>query len=73
MAESRKFAVGDTVRFRFGIRNVIGKVKEDRGPIGLKGRRLYSIGFTPDLTPEFVIELPAEDLELVLESGSPKE
>ena len=72
MAETRKYVVGDYVRFRFGVRNVIGKVKEDMGPIGVKGRRLYSIGFTPDSTPEFTIELPAEDLELVSENGSPK-
>jgi hypothetical protein len=69
MTKKSKFSVGQTVRFRFGVRKVIGTVKEDRGPIGIKGRRLYSIVFTPESSPEFVIELPAEDLELVSENG----
>ena len=34
-----RFRKGDRVRFRFGSRSVGGEVKEDRGPIGMKGRR----------------------------------
>ena len=59
--------VGDSVRFRFGLRNVIGIVKEDRGPIGRKGRNLYRIQFSGGLfVPEpFHVELPAELLTVV--------
>jgi hypothetical protein len=52
-------------------KKIIGTVKEDRGPIGIKGRRLYSIAFTPEAPPEFMIELTAEELELVSDNGSP--
>lgn len=66
MPETR-FRKGDVVRFQFGVRTVQGPIKEDRGPIGIKGRRLYLIEFPIDpTTPTFAeIELPAEDLELV--------
>ena len=59
--------VGDSVRFRFGIRNVIGIVKEDRGPIGRKGRNLYLIQFSGGLfVPEpFHIEIGADEFTVV--------
>ena len=44
MSELR-FHKGDPVRFRLGIRSVLGVVKEDRGPIGVKGRHLYLVEF----------------------------
>ncbi|HTU92783.1 MAG TPA: hypothetical protein VMF69_22065 [Gemmataceae bacterium] len=62
-----KFRKGDRVRFRFVTRFVEGVVKEDRGPIGIKGRHLYLVEFLPESYAEspFHIELPAEDLQLV--------
>jgi hypothetical protein len=63
-----KFRVGDRVKFRIGIRIAEGVVKEDRGPIGVKGRRLYTVEFCPDpVDPDqlFRLELPAVDMELV--------
>ena len=72
MAESNKYSVGDKVRFQFGLRKVVGIVKEDRGPIGLKGRRLYSIVHTPSIGSDIWIELPAIDLELVTENEPAK-
>jgi hypothetical protein len=33
---------GDLVRFKLGTRSVQGEVKEDRGPIGVRGRHLRS-------------------------------
>ena len=59
--------VGDHVSFFFGPRTVIGIVKEDRGPIGRKGRNLYRIQFSGGLfVPEpFHVELPAELLTVV--------
>ena len=59
--------VGDHVSFSIGPRNVIGIVKEDRGPIGRKGRNLYLIHFSGGpFVPELVhVELPAELLTVV--------
>ena len=64
MSEPR-FHKGDLVRFRFGTRSVQGSVKEDRGPIGIKGRHLYLVEFLPEPQSEslFFVELPAEELE----------
>lgn len=63
----RKFRRGDRVRFHFVNRFVEGVVKEDRGPIGRGGRRLFLVEFLPERYAEspFHIELPAEDLQLI--------
>jgi hypothetical protein len=64
--------IGDRVRFRYGTREVTGTVKEDRGPIGIKGRHLYLIYFSPEpQSPSpSQIELPADQFELVRETGA---
>ena len=71
MPEAR-FRKGDLVRFRLGIRSVQGEVKEDRGPIGVKGRHLYLVEFRPE--PQSValsqIELPADQLQAVQDTVS---
>jgi hypothetical protein len=70
----KKFRKGDRVRFEIGMRFVEGVVKEDRGPIGIKGRHLYLIEFRLGPYAETVseIELPAVDLELVPEAATKK-
>jgi hypothetical protein len=45
-----------------GTRVVQGLVKEDRGPIGIKGRHLYLIEFRADPQSPSQVELPAEEL-----------
>jgi hypothetical protein len=66
-----QFRKGDLVGVRLGTRSVQGKVKEDRGPIGVKGRHLYLVEFCTD--PQSValsqIELPAVQLQLVQDIG----
>lgn len=58
-----KFRKGDRVRFRLVTRWVYGSVTEDRGAIGVGGRRLYSVEFRSDNTSGAShVELPAEDL-----------
>ncbi len=66
MAESQ-FRKGELVRFRLGTRSVQGAVKEDRGPIGVKGRHLYLVEFRPELQSVALaqIELPADQLQTV--------
>ncbi len=60
-----KFHVGQLVNFQFGTRDVQGIVKEDRGPIGMRGRVLYLVEFRQDAqSPELSnIELPADRLQ----------
>jgi hypothetical protein len=66
----KQFHEGDLVRFQHGIRRVQGVVKEDRGPIGVKGRRLYLVEYRPEPHYTSQIELPAEQLEPVNDSVS---
>jgi len=58
---------GDLVRFQLGTRSVQGEVKEDRGPIGVRGRHLYLVEFRPETQSPTLsqIELPADELRAV--------
>ena len=62
--------IGDLVKFLYGTKKVTGTVKEDRGPIGVKGRRLYLVHFSPEPEYSSQIELPADQLEIVRGSAS---
>jgi hypothetical protein len=42
---------------------VQGVIKEDRGPIGVGGRRLYLVEFRAEPDSPSQIELPAEQLQ----------
>lgn len=64
---ARKLAVGSRVSFHIGSAKMKGRIIEDRGPIGIKGRRLVRVqvirkASPADQTPTF--ELPADDLVL---------
>ena len=53
--------VGDVVSVPFGLAKLKGKVVEDRGAIGINGRKLYRV--MVNLNDESMsIELPAEKL-----------
>jgi hypothetical protein len=39
--------------------------QEDRGPIGVKGRRLYLVEFRADPPSPSKVELPAEEMKAV--------
>lgn len=70
----RRFRKGDRVQFHLGTRTVTGVVREDRGPIGVGGRRLYAVEFPADTNGRAaapsvpsdhapsLIELPADQL-----------
>lgn len=62
-----KFRVGDHVRMLHGFRGMIAEIVEDRGPIGVGGRRLYGVKFRVDEWNEETTELPEESLEAVPE------
>ena len=60
------FREGDRVSFRFGSEQLEGIITEDRGNLGVGGRRLYEV--RAPMSPEsedMVIELPAEDLQRI--------
>jgi hypothetical protein len=60
----RQVRKGDCVQFQYLNRVLQGVVKEDRGPIGIKGRHLYLVEFRhgPE-APISQAELPAEEFE----------
>lgn len=64
----KQFHKGDRVRFTLGTRPVEGRITEDRGPIGINGRRLYLVEFGGDGDEPQVpsqIELPADQLQVI--------
>ncbi len=58
---------GDEVQFLLGTREMQGRIREDRGPIGVKGRHLYLVEFQLEPQAETIsaIELPADQFEIV--------
>lgn len=62
---TRAIHVGDRVQFNGGGRLITGQVREDRGPIGVGGRRLYLVVFEMGKDNWLRVELPAEELEVI--------
>lgn len=56
-----QFKVGDWVSFQWGVKDAMAQVIEDRGPIGVGGRRLYRI--QPELEYMEPFEMPEVDLK----------
>jgi hypothetical protein len=54
--------VGDRVRFQFSSQTAEGVIVEDRGELGVGGRRLYGIRFRWGEEDSY-IELPEEEME----------
>ncbi len=63
--------VGDMVRFRLGTRDVTGQVREDRGPIGIGGRRLYLVAYEMGKGNWYGIELPADEIQVIKPKKEP--
>jgi hypothetical protein len=61
------YQVGESVRFQFGMERVTGVIVEDRGPLGVGGRRLYGIQFQLSHSEPWYIELPEAEMERVPE------
>jgi hypothetical protein len=59
------FRVGDRVRFRFGLSTVTGTIVEDRGCIGVGGRRLFGVKAVFDPPNTIYLELPESELTAV--------
>jgi hypothetical protein len=56
--------VGSHVTFAWGRQKIEGKIVEDRGAIGVGGRRLYRIVAPLDPEDQIVIELPLDRFEV---------
>ncbi len=56
--------IGDVVQIRFGTGDVKGRVVENRGHIGFKGRNLYRILVAMDGEEPMNIELPADEIRI---------
>ena len=57
------FRVGDWVSFLYGPKKVRAQVVEDRGLLGVGGRRLYRVRLDLEHGQPSTFELPEEDLE----------
>jgi hypothetical protein len=62
---ARTVRVGDEVRFQLAGRTVVGKVREDHGPIGVGGRRLYLIVYEMGKGNLYATELPRDEIDVV--------
>jgi len=59
---ARPLKVGDRVRFRMGLRRVVGTIVEDRGRIGAGGRRLFAVQVKFEAVEPTILEMPADEL-----------
>jgi len=57
-----RFVVGGHVKLEFGGRDVIGRIVEDLGNIGVRGRQLLRIEASLPLDKVMTFELPAEEV-----------
>jgi hypothetical protein len=62
---TRIIHVGDHVKVDMSGNPLLGRIKEDRGPIGMGGRRLYGIILDMGADEPLYIELPADRFELI--------
>jgi hypothetical protein len=58
-----RFRVGEWVSFLYGPRRTQAQIIEDRGPIGVQGRRIYRVRLDLEQADSMAFELPEEDLE----------
>lgn len=66
------FHVGDRVRIGFGRRKLTGVIVEDRGAIGVRGRRLYQVNVPMDPFEPMMVELPEDEMEAVVAGTEPE-
>lgn len=58
-----RLRVGMTVSVRWGLQNVHGVITEERGPIGVGGRKLYRVDADLGEGSAVVMELPASEIK----------
>ena len=55
--------IGDRVKIDFGRRQLTGAVVEDRGAIGIQGRRIFVVSVPMDPLDPMLVELPEDEFE----------
>jgi hypothetical protein len=63
MSTATRFQVGDQVTFSYGRSTMTGEITEDRGPLGLEGRRIYQVRVSRDPFEPETWEMSEDDLE----------
>ncbi len=67
------FRVGDRVRIPFGTEFIEATVVEDRGNLGVGGKRMYGVRFrVDDVSDEIYTERYADQLTLVARAPAPE-
>ena len=61
-----RFHIGDWVKFEYGPKKVSAKIVEDRGLLGIQGRRLYRVQLDEELGEASTFEVPENELETEL-------
>ena len=61
--KGRVFHVGDWVKFDYGPKKVSAKGVEDRGLLGINGRRLYRVQLDDAMADASTFEVPENELE----------
>ena len=69
--KTKAIHVADKVKFRLGARDVVGQVREDRGPIGVGGRRLYLVVYELGRDNWYSVEMPADEIEVIDQKEAP--
>src|SRR5713101_8470604 len=63
--KTRDVPTGAKVTFRLANRPVVGRVLEDRGPIGRGGRHLYLVRYEMGKGNWYTTEVPVEEMESI--------
>src|SRR5208337_1862944 len=64
--EPPRFHIGDWVKFDYGPKKVSAMIVEDRGLLGIQGRRLYRVQLDKELGEASTFEVPENELETEL-------
>lgn len=59
-----KIGVGTVVKFMFGVSEVEATVIEDRGPVGVRGRRILRVRLEIEASDPLEFEVPEDDVHV---------
>jgi hypothetical protein len=57
-----RYRIGDRLRVRYGFPGAVAEVVEDHGPLGVGGRRFYTVRLTRQDLEDLVIDWPEDEL-----------
>ena len=60
-----RFKIGDHVRFRSTLLSLEGTITEDRGLLGIGGRRIYQVLVPITYSEPMIYEMREDEIELV--------